>query len=195
MAEALAVIGITASIIQLVDFGSRLLGRLDTYQTQIGGIPEAFRHIKAELPVLLDALRQTQSAIDSGVQNDTKNALIPAIEGCKAQITLLDEIIVKALPGPSDSRIRRGGKAIQSLRYDSRVEKITSVIRGYIQTLTFHAATVSRDTSPKRPLAPSSTVPFRRDPNFVDRHIFPELNGKSQRPGSRVATIGLGGVG
>ncbi|KAF2445200.1 hypothetical protein P171DRAFT_291512 [Karstenula rhodostoma CBS 690.94] len=160
MAEALAIIGITASVLQLVDFGSRLLKRLETYQTQVGEIPEAFRHIKAELPVLLDALRQTQSAIDSGVQDDTKHAFIPAIEGCKAQITLLDDIIVKALPSPSDSRIKRGGKSIQSFRYDARVEKIISVIRGYIQTLTFHATTVSRDTSAERQRAPSSTVSF-----------------------------------
>jgi hypothetical protein len=195
MAEALAIIGITASIVQLVDFGSRLLGRLETYQSQVGGVPETFRHIKAELPVLLDALRQTQSAINSGVQDETKNALVPAIEGCTTQITLLDDIIVKSLPSPSDSRIKRGGKAIRSLQYDARVEKITLVIRGYVQTLTFHAATAPKGAPDKRHPTPSSTVPFRRDPNFVDRPIFAAIKHKSQRPGSRLALVGLGGVG
>lgn len=196
MAEALAVIGIAANIVQLVDFGTRLLDRLETYKNQVDRIPEAFRHVKTELPVLLDALRRTQSAIDHGVHDDTKSALIPAIEGCKAQITLLDDIIVKALPSPTDSRFRRSGKAIQSLLYDTKVETITSVIRGYVQTLIFHAATsVSGDPSDERRFAPSSTVPFRRDPSFVDRHVFAELESKSNRPGSRVAMVGLGGVG
>jgi hypothetical protein len=66
MAEALAVVGIVANIIQLVDFGSRVLKRLEEYQSKLGEIPEAFRYIKAELPVLLDALRQTKAAIDAG---------------------------------------------------------------------------------------------------------------------------------
>jgi predicted house-cleaning noncanonical NTP pyrophosphatase (MazG superfamily) len=57
MVEALAVVGIVANIIQLVDFGSRVLKRLEEYRSELGDILEAFRHIKIELPVLLDALR------------------------------------------------------------------------------------------------------------------------------------------
>jgi len=144
MAEALAVVGIVANIVQLVDFGSNVLKRLEEYQSKLGDIPESFRHIKAELPVLLDALRQTQSVIDAGsMQNESKNALLPAIEGCKVQIQLLDEAILKALPALSDSWIKRGGKALKSFRYDAKVERITAVIRGYIQTLTYHATTSS----------------------------------------------------
>jgi len=50
MAEALAAVGIVANIIQLVDFGSRVLKRLEEYQSILGEIPEAFRYIKAECP-------------------------------------------------------------------------------------------------------------------------------------------------
>jgi Heterokaryon incompatibility protein (HET) len=41
---------------------------------------------------------------------------------------------------------------------------------------------------------PSSTVPFRRDPDFLDRDILSTLRQK-YRPTSRVALVGLGGVG
>ena len=144
MAEAFATIGIVASILQLVDFGSRVLKRLNDYQSKLGEIPEAFRHIKAELPVLLDALRRTQAAIDAGsVQDESKQALLPAIEGCGKQIKLLDDLIAKALPTTDDSWVRKSRKAVRSLLYDGKVEKITIVIRGYIQTLTYHAATSS----------------------------------------------------
>lgn len=142
MAEALAVISIVANIIQLVDFGSRILQRLEEYQSKIGDIPEAFRHIKVELPVLLDALQQTQLAIDAGLVRDgSKKALVPAIEGCEVQIRLLDEVIALALPVSSDTWFKRGGKALKSLRYDAKVERVTAVIRGYVQTLTYHATT------------------------------------------------------
>ncbi|KAI9854168.1 MAG: hypothetical protein M1813_001338, partial [Trichoglossum hirsutum] len=200
MAEALAVVGIVANIIQLVDFGSRVLKRLEEYQSKLGEIPEVFRHIKAELPVLLDALRQTKAAIDAGcMQDETKKALLPAVEGCGVQIKSLDDMIVKALPVSGDSWARRSRKALGSLRYDAKVEKITAVVRGYILTLTYHAAA----SSTLRPLAgrtlprpaPSSTVPFRRDPHFVDREILAEIDCKSQQSASRVALVGLGGVG
>ena len=144
MAEALAVVGVVANIIQLADFGSRVLRRLEEYQSELGEIPEVFRHIKAELPVLLDALRQTKAAIDAGcVQDETKKALLPAVEGCRVQIKSLDDVIVKALPASGDSWARRGREALKSLWYGAEVEKITAVVRGYIQTLTYHAAASS----------------------------------------------------
>jgi hypothetical protein len=142
MAEALVIVGIVANIIQLADFGSHVIRRLEEYQSKFGDIPEAFRHIKAELPVLLDALRQTQFAINTGsIKDETKKALFTAIKGCEVQIRLLDNVIGTALPASDDSWIRRGGKAFRSLRYDAKVERAMVVIRGYVQTLTYHAAT------------------------------------------------------
>ncbi|RYP51053.1 hypothetical protein DL768_003553 [Monosporascus sp. mg162] len=199
MAEALTVVGIVANIIQLVEFGSGVLRRLEEYQSKFGDIPEAFRHIKAELPVLLDALRQTKAAIDAGsMQDESRNALLPAVEGCRVQINLLDDVIAEVLPAPGDSWTRRGRKALRSLRYDTKVEKITSVVRGYIQTLTYHAAASLRPLAVDRTLprpTPSSTVPFRRDPHFMDRDVLAEIECKSKQPASRVALVGLGGVG
>jgi len=130
--------------------GSRVLKRLEEYQSKLGEVPEAFRHIKAELPVLLDALQQTKAAINAGsMQDKTKKALLPAVEGCRVQIKFLDDMIVKALPVSGDSWAGRGRKALRSLRYDAKVEKITAVVRGYIQTLTYHHAAAST----LRPLA------------------------------------------
>jgi hypothetical protein len=63
MAEALAVVGIVANITQLVDFGAQVLKRFEEYQSTLTEIPEAFRHIKAELPVLLDALTRRRSQL------------------------------------------------------------------------------------------------------------------------------------
>lgn len=49
---------------------------------------------------------------------------------------------------------------------------------------------------PKTPPTPQSTVPFRRDPDFVDRGtLLDQIHEKTFRPGARVALMGLGGVG
>lgn len=216
MAEAVAVVSIVANIIQLADFGTRVLRRLDEYQSSLTEIPEAFRHIKAELPVLLDALRQTKAVIDAGsLQDESKRALLPAVEGCNAQIKALDEVIEKSLPTSRDSWARRGRKALGSIRNDAKVEKITTIIRGYIQTLTYHAATsqplagndsfmshiasidskcLSAERTLPRPI-PCSTVPFRRDNDFVSRDCLIEIHRICEIPAGRVGLVGLGGVG
>lgn len=44
--------------------------------------------------------------------------------------------------------------------------------------------------------SPSSTIPFRRDSDFVDRGtILNQLHEKCASPASRTALVGLGGVG
>ena len=121
MAEAIAVIGVAASIIQLVDFSAKVLDRLNDFQSTLKEVPESFRHIKAELPLLSDTLQQTKEAIDAGsVKEETKEALLPAVEGCKEQIIALDALITKTIPLPNDSRLKRSTKAVFSLKQDAK---------------------------------------------------------------------------
>ncbi|XTI86156.1 hypothetical protein V2W45_1379834, partial [Cenococcum geophilum] len=109
-----------------------VLKRLKEYQSGLGDILEVFHYIKAELPVLLDALRQT------------KAALISVIKGCGIQIQLLDDAI-------------RGRKALRSLWYNIKVKKITATLIYY-----HAAAYTLRPLVDRTLLlfAPSSTVPF-----------------------------------
>ncbi|OCK74143.1 hypothetical protein K432DRAFT_447464 [Lepidopterella palustris CBS 459.81] len=145
MAEALAVVGVMASIVQLIDFGAKVLLRLNEFQSSVGEIPKSFQHVKAELPVLLDTLKQTKTAMETGsVGDETKETLLPAIDGCRAQMDLLDTVVGKVLPLQSDSWRERSRKAFSSLRQDAKVEKIRMDLQGYIQTLThYHAASSS----------------------------------------------------
>ncbi len=46
------------------------------------------------------------------------------------------------------------------------------------------------------PLAPSSSVPFSRDRDFVDRgNLLAQIEEKCAEAASRVALVGIGGVG
>jgi hypothetical protein len=132
-------------------------------------------------------------------------------------------LISKVLPQAGDSWRKRSRKSLSSLRQDAKVGKIRTDLEGYIQTLTYYHAAASSTlrpsagkpvytsasniarryiraniallTVPPLPLTPSSTVPFRRDRDFVDRDILSEIHCKSSQPASRVGLVGLGGVG
>ncbi|KGO66372.1 Tetratricopeptide-like helical [Penicillium expansum] len=67
----------------------------------------------------------------------------------------------------------------------------TSILNGTVNAQ-FHLPPVRPETPP----TPLSTVPFRRDPEFVDRGtLFDQIHEKGSVPGSRIALVGLGGVG
>jgi hypothetical protein len=149
MAEALAVVGVVSSIIQLADFSSKILHRLDEFQSSRGEIPKIYRHIKSELPILREILEQTKEAIDAGlIRDETKRALLPAVEGCREQIASMDAFITKALPASEDSKWKKVGKAMLSVRQDAKVESITKAVRSYIGTLTFYYAAASSTLRP-----------------------------------------------
>jgi hypothetical protein len=136
MAEVLAVVGVVSSIVGLVDFSSKVLHRLNEFQSSRGEIPESFKHIKEKLPILLETLNQTKHAVEKGsIKEETKEALSSVVNGCQTQITLLNDLIGKSLPQEGDSWRKKTSKAISSLRQDAKVTKITITIRSHIQDL------------------------------------------------------------
>jgi hypothetical protein len=138
MAEAIAAVSLVANIIQLVQFGELVLGRLKDCQSRVGELPEAFKHINTELPALLYKLRETKTAANSGAFTDEKEkALMAVVNACTEQIIGLEELLTKALPKIGDSGTKRRFKAVKSLGYDSKVEKKAQVIRNYVATLTY----------------------------------------------------------
>lgn len=144
MAEALAVVGVVANIVQLVDFGSKVLYRLNDFQSCCGEIPKTFKHIKDELPILLETLTQIKVVAEKGsMGEETKNALSLVVNGCQTQITLLDNLISSLLPQEGDSWRKKTDKAILSLRQDSKIITITAILRTHIQSLINYHVTAS----------------------------------------------------
>ena len=84
MAEALAVLGLVSSIVQLVDFGSRVLARLKQFQTDSHDLSDTLQSIKVRLPLILDAVKRTREQAGNGfVTESTAQALTPVIGGCE----------------------------------------------------------------------------------------------------------------
>ena len=152
MAEALAVVGVVSSIVQLVDFGAKVLHRLNDFQSSGRVIPKTFQHIKSQLPILLDTLEKTKVAVENGSirEEKTKHALLPVINGCREQVESLNDVIRRVLPLASDSWRKKTTKAVSSFRQDAKVAKSTAILKDHIQTLTYyHAANSSTLLSAK----------------------------------------------
>lgn len=145
MAEALAVVSVVATIVQLVDFTAKVLSRLNEYHTQAGEIPTSLRDIKAELVALKDALQHTEQAIVTGTLGATaETALKPTLERCEGQVKALDDLCAGILPAIDDSSWKKTQRAVRSIKLEPKVENVTKSLRGYIATLTFyHVAALS----------------------------------------------------
>jgi hypothetical protein len=77
MAEAWAVVGIVASIVQLVDFSNRIVSHLDEFYSVVKEIPKSFRDIKTEFPFLSTTLEQIKEVIDStSIADEPRKVLV-----------------------------------------------------------------------------------------------------------------------
>ena len=149
MAEFIAVAGIAANLIQLVDFSAKVVRRLNDFQSSLDDVPKSLRSIKMELPILQHTVETLTAAINAGsIGAKTQKALAPALEGCLEQIEMLDRIFDTILPVAGDSWGRRSKKAILSLQQDSKVTAMQKVLRGYVTTLTFYCAATSSSLLP-----------------------------------------------
>jgi hypothetical protein len=136
MAEALAVVGVVSSIVELVEFVSKCLKRLEEFRKGVTEVPELIRDITFQLPLLILSLRRTQTHIDHGHYDpQDADALQSIVQGCQDQIALLDDLLVKAIPKQHDSKLTRSCKALYRLSHEQALLRINSKISGYIEKL------------------------------------------------------------
>ena len=146
MAETLAVIGVVASILQLVDFGTKVSKHLNNFLENANDVPEVFEEAKLQLPLLIEILHQTQLHVHHRHYNSQIEAALQAlVKGCNAQITSLDKMLTKATRKEHDSYMTRGRKAVYSLRHEKLVTKINVKLSTYIEKLVLFQCTVGLD--------------------------------------------------
>lgn len=144
MAEAIVIVSAVASVVQLFDFSSRIVRRLEEFRAAAGEVPNSFRQISTELPVLSIALQELNEALDRhSLPREFEDALCLVLSECRQQMKELDSILSKLLYDDKDSWHKRGKKAIESLRCDGKVEVIRKSLSSYIAILTFYCAAAS----------------------------------------------------
>jgi hypothetical protein len=200
MAEALVVAGLVSAIVQFIDFGSKIIERLDEFKSNLGNVPKSFRDIEAEIPLLLDTLKRTMEEAEAQCYGKgTLQALLPVVEDCRSQVELLNDTLLKTLPNPGDGKWRRTKKALYSVEQEKKVQQIARTIHRRVRLLTYHqvAGASKLDSKPKS--MAFWLVPFDQNAHFVGREkIFERLEKAftvkdCSRP--RAALCGLGGVG
>ena len=144
MAEALAIVSLISSIVQFVDFSSKIVHRLNEFHSSLDEVPKSFRDVKIELPLLVDTLERTKKQAEDGCfSKNTQEAICGVVKGCQLQVERLNDVLEETLPAKGDSSWRRRTKALLSVGQEKKVQQITTTFRNYVQTLTYHQATGS----------------------------------------------------
>lgn len=87
MAEALAIVGLVAAIVQFIDVGKRIIHRLHEYNSKDKELPAAFQDIRIQLPLLINDLEQTKEQIEArNYSHETRKSVLTVVEGCRAHI-------------------------------------------------------------------------------------------------------------
>ena len=210
MAEAAAVIGLIALITSLIEVTAKVFSRLHEFTSKSSKVPKLFRSLSIRLPLLTATLKHIQSqAEDSRFPNDITKALKVVVDDTSKQVSNIQISLSKVLPSGGASKLERAVKALKSLAKEDKVKRALEKIDGNNQILILHQTTRYDNTgdrllealsklsvTPPTPPCPLSTIPFKRDPDFVDRGtLVDQLYVKCALPASRTALVGLGGVG
>ena len=144
MAEAIATVGLVASIIEISCFAKRLVHRWREFHSRAKDVPKAFRSIYVQLPLVVSSLEQIRVQAESGLlSEDSLISLQPVIETCHEEVQGLEVILNKILSAPSTSSWDRSALALRSLRYEAEVKKSTANLDSHIQKLMFYQISIS----------------------------------------------------
>src|ERR1700742_637769 len=127
MAEAVAVVGLVAAISQFVEYGLKLVERLDDFSTGASDRPNAFAALKVRLPAVIAVVSRVKKQIENQmVEVLEADTLLPLIANTNAHIRLLLNIIEKSVPPKKSSLFSKYVKAMRSLSLDSEVQKLST---------------------------------------------------------------------
>lgn len=208
-AEAVAILGVISSIFSIID------GTKQVYDaaTSAEGLPGAFRDVASRLPIIINILSTAEQRIKNGdITEESYKGVTQVIQSCQEKARKLEKLFHKVIPGENASRRKRYLSAVKTLGKGDKLEKL---MKGMLEDVQFlvsehnkriatkdevqQLAKAVQDVSaipPSTPPTPSSTVPFSRDPDYVDRQALLErVNAKCSISGSRTVLVGLGGVG
>lgn len=134
MAEAIAVVGLTASVVQLVEISTKLIVRINDFSSSMDRCPRLFHDLQVRLPMLSQTLNQ----IAASSQSDGADQLLKrVVEECLGAVTLLEKKLDKILPVEGESGIRRMWKAVRSLSREKCVREASERLDHYLNVLTF----------------------------------------------------------
>jgi hypothetical protein len=202
MAELLAAgtaLGVASSLLAFGDVAWRVLKRVKEYSETVENVPKVIKHIRAQLPVLIDKMEELKGNSDVTLRGISPHGVLAeAITGCAEQIKYLDELTAKMLPTKDDSGLEKAKKAIRSVRYETKITETWERLESYKSTFIFHfmkMTAVLKEISDTGSVKAVFLCPFERDPNFIGRQDILSMIDEHFARRNRVALAGIGGVG
>lgn len=131
-AEAIAVLGLIASIVSIID------GTKQVYDaaTNAQGLPKAFREVAGRLPIVRNVLGSAKQHVDKGdVDEDSCKGVKNVVEACEKKALKLDELFHKAIPADGASDLKRYYKAVKAFGKGNKVETLMNGILEDVQLL------------------------------------------------------------
>ena len=127
MAELIAAgaaIGIASSLVTFSDVAWRVLKRLKEYSDRVEEVPAVIKHIKAQLPILMERVAELgQENEDESSIISPQSALAVAVRNCGEQIKDLDVLTMKMCLEKGDPKFKQLRKALFSVRHEKRCQR------------------------------------------------------------------------
>lgn len=163
MAELAVVIGLTASIVQLLDTGKKVADRIREFQNNV-----AFAHLNTKLSVLSLTLNGITEALEQQPFDTKKQeALLNAVSDCQTMLTRLNALIARMSPAEKDSKLLRAFKGLRSFGKDQRLVEIQAKLDTAIDQLANFFAVDASLTSRTNALRLAENITSRSTPAAI----------------------------
>ena len=138
MAEAVAAVSLVASIVSLVDFGSKIASRIKEFKSRTTSLPASFQNLADQLPLLNQVLEKIRIRASVGGLNEADaSTILPVVESTLSYVRSLYDILKKTLLKGNSSSLDRIVIALKSLAHDDEIVRLLDKIRGNVQLLVF----------------------------------------------------------
>lgn len=146
MAETVALVGLISAIVQLVDTGTKITSRLHEFASATNDVPESFRDLRTQLPIVIHTLQRVRRQADAGLIDDVAaTALKSLVNNCVDQtlalLATLDKVFIKKGLSSYEKRLL----ALKSLFYDKNVQRNVRKLQENILVLTLSQTTILQD--------------------------------------------------
>ncbi|EGU82753.1 hypothetical protein FOXB_06733, partial [Fusarium oxysporum f. sp. conglutinans Fo5176] len=207
------VIGLAASVIAIIDLSAKVATLCLQYSTAVGNARDDIVRLRRRLDNLVTTLQGVRHLL-SDLNNPalaTSRKLLDSVEGCTTELAKLQGRLDS---GKARMAMRRFGLRAFKWPFDSKeVSGIISNLERHEQTITLslqidqttlllnirqriEGVSLQPEEDASIVRKPCFTVPFERDPDFVDRpDIIAWLKEQYTRPAGRMALVGMGGFG
>ena len=142
-AEFIAVLGISASAIQVIQTCTKILSRIKEYRQHT-----PFNDLAIQLRLFTKDIEDLKSQDCRRYLNpDGEALLVQVLEGCRQQLEKLDDQILSLIPPANSSRFARTFRGIRSLRKDTKLHGLLGILSVYHSAITLHLSTHQLRTS------------------------------------------------